>query len=86
MDKLDRIVVCDFDNHRVQFFRFDGICLNSFGSKGKSLGQFDRPMGVALLNGDQIVVSDWGNDRIQVFSTDPQMKVSLLSENNNTNR
>ena len=83
VDNLDRIVVCDFDNHRVQFFRFDGTCLNCFGSKGKSLGQFNRPMGVTLSNDDQIVVSDWGNDRIQVFSAGPQMKVSLLHENNN---
>ncbi|XP_032232491.1 E3 ubiquitin-protein ligase TRIM71 [Nematostella vectensis] len=73
IDKKGRLIVCDFDNHRLQFFSVkDGTVLNSFGSKGMHLGQFMNPMGVALLGEDQLIVTDWRNDRIQVFSFESQ--------------
>ena len=82
IDRNDRIIICDFDNHRIQFFDLKGHCLNSFGAKGGGIGQFNYPTGVAVLEDDkleeQILVTDWGNDRIQIFNTGPQWKMARL--------
>ena len=42
----------------------------SFGQQGSSKGMFNGPCGVAVNEGDEIAVSDSGNHRVQVFSSD----------------
>lgn len=42
--------------------------VGQFGEFGSSTGNFDDPRGVAIRNGSQIVVSESGNDRIQLCS------------------
>ena len=39
----------------------------SFGKKGSSEGMFKYPLGVAVSDGDEIVVADQCNHRVQVF-------------------
>jgi len=38
----------------------------SFGSAGEGNGQFGAPTGVAVDKNGNILVADWGNNRIQV--------------------
>ena len=42
----------------------------SFGGKGSSAGMFNRPWGVAVNEHNEIAVTDVGNNRVQIFSSD----------------
>ena len=54
-------------NHRVQVFELNGKFVGTFGKGGSNLRELEYPFSVALLSNGQIVVSDWPNDRIQIF-------------------
>ena len=41
----------------------------SFGKKGSGEGTFMNPLGVAVSDGDEIVVADQGNHRVQAFDS-----------------
>ena len=41
-----------------------------FGKEGSSTGKFSRPWGVTVNDNDEIAVTDYGNNRIQIFSSD----------------
>ena len=53
---------------RVQTRRFRSVL--SFGQKDKSVGMLYRPWGVAVNDHDEIAVTEWGNERVLVFSSD----------------
>ena len=42
------------------------MCINKYGEKQ---GELKDPLGVACLPGGELVVSEWGNKRLQVFDT-----------------
>ena len=42
----------------------------SFGQRGSSAGMLQLPWGVAVNERDEIVVTELGNSRVQVFSSD----------------
>ena len=42
----------------------------SFGQKGKSVGMLNYPWGVAVNDRDEIAVTELGNNRVSVFSSD----------------
>ena len=42
----------------------------SFGKEGLSVGMFNSPWGVAVNGRDEIAVTDLGNHRVQIFSSD----------------
>ena len=44
--------------------------VSSFGEQGSSEGMFNGPLGVAVNGRDEIAVTDSGNHRVQVFSSD----------------
>ena len=46
------------------------IFLRQFGRYGNENGQFDRPMYVAIAPEGDIVVTDSGNHRVQIFDAD----------------
>ena len=41
----------------------------SFGQRGSSAGMFRKPWGIAVNENDEIAVTEFGNHRIQVFSS-----------------
>ncbi|MBA3839568.1 MAG: hypothetical protein H0X55_04605 [Thermoleophilaceae bacterium] len=66
-DRLDRIVVADAGNDRVQVFAgYDqgNALLASFGVSGAGGGQLQDPSGVATAPGALLYVADAGNQRI----------------------
>jgi hypothetical protein len=70
-----KILVVDSENHRIQIFDKDGKYLSQFGSKFsyeafKSNGILYYPYGISILSDGKIVVTDTGNDRIQIFNKD----------------
>lgn len=55
-----------------------------FGVRGRSPGQLQRPTGVTVdMNGD-IIVADYDNRWISIFSSDGKFKVNGLSQGKKT--
>jgi len=65
----EKIYVIDRALCRVLVYSCSGKYLDSFGSKGSAIKEFNRPSGIDV-SGGIIYVADSGGDRIQVFSTD----------------
>ena len=59
------IVVAERGGHCISIFNSKGEKIKSFGSQGSGNGQFNSPEGVSVDDGDNILVSDYGNNRIQ---------------------
>ena len=53
---------------QVQTMRFRSVL--SFGKKGKSVGRFNKPWGMAVNDRDEIAVTEWDNRRVSVFRSD----------------
>ena len=53
---------------QIQIRRFWSVL--SFGERGQSVGKLNVPCGVAVNNRNEIAVTEWGNDRVSVFSSD----------------
>ncbi len=66
-DSVDRLLVADTGNDRVQVFSSiaNGISPQAaFGTPGSGTGQFDEPGSIAFAPGALLYVADFGNDRI----------------------
>ena len=68
----DEILVVDERNHRIQQLNVQtGNFVKSFGKKGSGDGEFKNPVSVCITSdGRFIVVADFNNSRIQVFTMD----------------
>lgn len=73
--KFDHLFFWLFDpkigNHRIQMFDNEGKFKFSFGSEGKGEGKFSSPDGITLDREGNIVIGDFGNNRIQVRDSNP---------------
>ena len=69
INNYDRIIVSDKDNHCINILNPDGSVIHKIGSFGTGKGQLHQPMGVAT-DGENILVADSENKRIQVFKND----------------
>lgn len=69
-DNDRNLIVTDFYNNCVKIFDIErhGQPITSFGSLGTKEGCFQAPTGLAIdYHRGYIFVSDWGNNRIQIF-------------------
>ena len=80
---MNRAIIADKDNHRVQIFTVEGDYLMDFGEKGQKNGQFNYPWDVACNSKDQILVSDTRNHRVQLFSPNGEYIAKYGFEGNN---
>lgn len=71
------VYVADTWNHRVQKFTLAGEFISSFGQSGtvaelgeESGGYFFGPRSLTLMDDNQLLVTDTGNHRLQVFNRD----------------
>lgn len=55
--------------------------LRAFGKKGRDNGEFDDPKCVALDHEGNVVMSDYGNNRIQVFRCSDGMLLRTIGRN-----
>ena len=67
IDSNDTVYVCDTNNHQICIFDSNGTLLHSFGTKGKSPGQFINPFGLTVDKNGLVYVSDYDNCRVQIF-------------------
>lgn len=67
-DEDGRLWICESSTHRIRLFDANGAEVRAIGQFGRSAGDFDRPLGLALGADGRVYVADSGNDRIQVFT------------------
>lgn len=65
---VSEVLVSDAGNNRVQAFDSSGNYLWQFGSTGTGNGEFQQPLGIAVLPGGDIAVVDSANQRVQIFN------------------
>ena len=65
VNKEGQIVVTDNLGNCVYIFDKDGSCLRKIGSKGSNTGEFQHPEGISFLNDNEVLIADYGNNRIQ---------------------
>ena len=63
-------LVSDTGNDCIKAFDQLGTFLYRFGKKGNQDGQFNPPRGLLLDSSDNLLVCDFGNNRVQQFSLD----------------
>jgi hypothetical protein len=68
-DGQGRLVVADTSNDRIQIFglsdRVDPVPEHVIGRRGKGVREFDEPIGLAVNVQGDLLVSEYGNHRIQ---------------------
>jgi ABC-type Fe3+ transport system permease subunit/DNA-binding beta-propeller fold protein YncE len=63
----DLIYVTDACNHRICVFKTDGTWVRNMGSPGSAPGQFRFPYGMDLDRDGNLVVVEFGNNRVQTI-------------------
>lgn len=61
----DVLYVADACNHRIQVFKTDGTFVRTFGQCGAEAGQFRFPYGLDMDSKGNLVISEFGNNRLQ---------------------
>ena len=79
------LLVVNFWNHRVQVFSCDdddgGSFVSKFGEEGHQPGQFEYPWDLAIdHNHDRILITDYGNHRVQSWSLSEQSFLSCIGQ------
>ena len=64
IDKSGRLVVCDFDNNRLQLFKLDGTFCCKFST---SLDDFSQPLSVAVLRDGKFAVTHCYGHRVLII-------------------
>lgn len=67
-------------SNKSQIFSTDGQFKNRFGVRGRSPGQLQRPTGVAVHPCGDIIIADYDNKWVSIFSSDGKFKVGLKSK------
>ena len=62
--------MADTRNHRIQVFTAEGKFLKMFGKRGHGRRELDRPDGVAIDTDDMVYVTEGGNCRVSVFTSE----------------
>ena len=68
IDSSGNVYVTDLGNRRIEKFDNNGNFLFTFGTKGSGNGQFNAPIGIAIIN-DSIYVVDNARNDIQKFDS-----------------
>lgn len=58
-----------------QIFSNDGEFKNRFGVRGRSPGQLQRPTGVAVHPSGDVIIADYDNKWVSIFSCEGKFKV-----------
>jgi len=60
----DEVIVTDTMNHRIQRYTTEGKFISQWGEKGSDEGQYVLPWGLSTGHNKELIIADWGNDRI----------------------
>ncbi len=73
------VYVTDTAAHRVKVYNADGQPVRTFGGAGVGTGQFLNPTGI-FINGEEVLVADHGNARLQRFDLDGNYCATLHAD------
>jgi DNA-binding beta-propeller fold protein YncE len=65
----NEVFVLDAGVNRIKVFTNSGKFVREFGSEGNGKGDFDEPSAIAAVDDIVFLISDTGNNRIQMFKT-----------------
>ena len=65
----DTIYVVSNSNHTVKMYSTDGRFIGGFGGKGNGKRQLNNPHGICTDGKGRVLVADYGNKRIQIFTS-----------------
>ena len=69
----NEVLIADLKNCRIQRLNIQtGTVVKSFGKFGKEKGKLGNPVDVTVDDEGRVVVTEWGNNRIQVMSDEGQ--------------
>ncbi len=68
IDSHNRIYITDTGNKQIVVYTTDGKFLTKFGTAGMAEGEFDEPVGLALMGDNLLAVADTWNQRVQLFT------------------
>lgn len=71
----DLLYIADACNHRIVVFTTDGKWVKNIGKVGTAAGEFRFPYGIDVSDGGQLIVTEFGNNRVQKI--DPKTGQSL---------
>ena len=72
LSQSELLFVCDRGNHRIQVLKNE-LFSYTFGQYGKEPGYFNNPHDLTLnSNEDQLFITDYNNQRVQVFTPSGQ--------------
>ncbi len=71
--KRSLVYIVDSGNHRIVVFDLAGNFVRTFGQKGQGPGEFNNPTGLCVDENSRIVVADYQNNRIQIFSPEGEI-------------
>ena len=78
-----QVIVCERLSHYVTVLDSkDGRKVRSFGSQGSERGQLSRPEDIAITSKGTLLVTNWGNHRIQEFTMDGECISCVGSKGN----
>jgi DNA-binding beta-propeller fold protein YncE len=80
VDAKGDVWVADYCEDRVAEFNEAGHLIQQIGSEGTGDGQFRDPEWVAIAPNGNVLVSDHGNNRVQVFKEGPDGKYEYLTQ------
>jgi len=63
----ETLYVTDSSNHRIAVFRTDGAFVRNIGGVGRAPGQFRFPYGLVMDEAGRLVVTEYGNNRVQLI-------------------
>ena len=66
----------------MQIFTDGGVFINSWGKIGNNNGEFNKPWGIVCDNNEDVYVADWGNNRVQKFSSKGEHILNFGVSNN----
>lgn len=76
----DHLFVIESGKHRLLKLDHDGNLIETLGGLGNGDYQFDSPIGVDATNGLKIYISDYGNNRVQIYDRRFQYLGSITGE------
>jgi len=82
----DYVFVVESGKHRLLKLDHDGNLVETLGGFGNGDYQFDRPIDVDATNGLKIYVSDYGNNRVQIYDRRFQYLGTITGESAFQNR
>jgi DNA-binding beta-propeller fold protein YncE len=63
----DTIYITDHANHRINVFKTDGTFVRNMCKRGSGLGELRFPYGLAKDSRGRLIVSEFGNNRVQLI-------------------